>query len=53
MFDSNVVTDIPNHIEAGWRFYTKCYNGKSACLGCCFKVEKDTEDPNNLANELS
>ncbi|CAG2184807.1 unnamed protein product [Mytilus edulis] len=35
-FNSNVVTDIPNHIEAGWRFYSKCYKGKSACLGCCF-----------------
>ncbi|VDI24038.1 Hypothetical predicted protein [Mytilus galloprovincialis] len=34
-FESNVVTDIPNHLEAGWRFYSKCNNGKTACLGCC------------------
>ncbi|CAC5411848.1 unnamed protein product [Mytilus coruscus] len=35
-FESNVVTDVPHHIEAGWRFYSKCYNGKTACLGCYF-----------------
>ncbi|VDI07989.1 Hypothetical predicted protein [Mytilus galloprovincialis] len=35
-FGSDVVTDIPHHIEAGWRFYSKCYNGKTACLGCYF-----------------
>ncbi|CAC5362839.1 unnamed protein product [Mytilus coruscus] len=35
-FGSNVVTDIPHHIEAGWRFYSKCYNEKTACLGCYF-----------------
>ncbi|CAC5386103.1 unnamed protein product [Mytilus coruscus] len=35
-FGSNVVSDIPHHIEAGWRFYSKCYNGKTACLGCYF-----------------
>ncbi|VDI39559.1 Hypothetical predicted protein [Mytilus galloprovincialis] len=35
-FGSNIVTDIPHHIEDGWRFYSKCYNGKTACLGCYF-----------------
>ncbi|XP_076115738.1 uncharacterized protein LOC143083365 [Mytilus galloprovincialis] len=35
-FRSDVVTDIPHHIEAGWRFYSKCFNGKTACLGCYF-----------------
>ncbi|CAC5396783.1 unnamed protein product [Mytilus coruscus] len=35
-FGSDVVTDIPNHSEGGWRFYSKCYNGKTACLGCYF-----------------
>ncbi|XP_063400139.1 uncharacterized protein LOC134684763 [Mytilus trossulus] len=32
-FGSDVVTDIPHHIEAGWRFYSKCFNGKTVCLG--------------------
>ncbi|CAC5362838.1 unnamed protein product [Mytilus coruscus] len=35
-FGSNIVTDLPHHIEVGWRFYSKCYNGKTACLGCYF-----------------
>ncbi|XP_063399370.1 uncharacterized protein LOC134684003 [Mytilus trossulus] len=35
-FVSDVVTDIPHHTEAGWRFYSKCFNRKSACLGCYF-----------------
>ncbi|CAC5362842.1 unnamed protein product [Mytilus coruscus] len=33
-FGSNVVTDIPHHTEDDWRFYSKCYNRKTACLGC-------------------
>ncbi|CAG2253174.1 unnamed protein product [Mytilus edulis] len=35
-FGSDVVTDIPFHIEAGWRFYSKCFNVETACLGCYF-----------------
>ncbi|CAC5372528.1 unnamed protein product [Mytilus coruscus] len=35
-FKSDVVTDIPHHIEAGWRFFSKCFNGITACLGCYF-----------------
>ncbi|VDI73671.1 Hypothetical predicted protein [Mytilus galloprovincialis] len=35
-FGSDVVTDIPHHTEAGWKFYSKCFNGKTACLGCYF-----------------
>ncbi|XP_052059521.1 uncharacterized protein 5-like [Mytilus californianus] len=35
-FGAEIVTDIPHHIEAGWTFYSKCYNGNTACLGCYF-----------------
>ncbi|CAG2253175.1 unnamed protein product [Mytilus edulis] len=35
-FGSDVMTDIQLHIEAGWRFYGKCFNVKTVCLGCYF-----------------
>ncbi|CAG2205170.1 unnamed protein product [Mytilus edulis] len=33
-FGSDFVTDIPHHIEAGWKFYSQCLKKKTACLGC-------------------
>ncbi|XP_071128242.1 uncharacterized protein [Mytilus edulis] len=33
-FGQDVVTAIPKMSETGWRFYTKCYVKRNACLDC-------------------